>query len=199
MHPEIAITDRTSVEAIIDRFRMRLWYIGKCSWGGTIHNMETRIGHGYDLHRLETATDSDAAIMVGGVVVKCGLHIVAHSDGDAVMHAVTDALLSAIGEPDIGEIFPDTSPENKNRDSGEFLFEAMGRVNSGGWAISNVDITVLCDQPKIGPLREQICENLRRYIVAPVNIKGKTHEGTDRCGAIEVHVVALLQRGNKHE
>ncbi len=178
---------------------MRLWYIGKCSRGGTMRSMEMRIGHGYDLHRLEISKENDAILMIGGFGVHCGLQAIAHSDGDALMHAVTDALLSAIGEPDIGALFPDNDPKNENRDSGEFLIEAMDRVNVGGWAICNVDITVVCDQPKIGSLREQICENLRRYIVAPVNIKGKTHEGTDRCGAIEVHVVALLQRGNKHE
>ena len=161
--------------------------------------METRIGHGYDLHRLEPTGDNGTSLMVGGVEVRCGLQSIAHSDGDAVMHAVTDALLSAIGEPDIGSLFPDTAPENENRDSGEFLLEAMDRVNAGGWAICNVDITVLCDQPKMNSIREQVCENIRRYIVAPVNIKGKTHEGTDSSGAIEVHVVALLQKGKTHE
>jgi len=161
--------------------------------------MDIRVGHGYDLHRLGTPTDGGKKMVIGGVLFDCSVGPIAHSDGDAVMHAVTDAILSAIGEPDIGALFPDNDPKNENRDSGEFLIEAMDRVNVGGWAICNVDITVVCDQPKIGSLREQICENLRRYIVAPVNIKGKTHEGTDRCGAIEVHVVALLQRGNKHE
>jgi len=161
--------------------------------------METRIGHGYDLHRLEASENKIATLKVGGVDVQCGLQAIAHSDGDAVMHAITDGLLSAIGEPDIGTLFPDTDPENKNRDSSEFLMEAMDRVNTGGWAVCNIDITVLCDQPKIGPIREQICENIRRYIVAPVNIKGKTHEGTDTCGVIEVHAIALLQRGDTHE
>jgi len=197
--PERAEMESTNVEAIIDRFRMRLWYIGKCSRGGTMRSMETRIGHGYDQHRLEPSEDSGTSLLIGGVGVQCGLQAIAHSDGDAVMHAITDALLSAIGEPDIGALFPDTAPENENRDSGEFLSEAMHRVNTGGWAICNIDITVICDQPKIAPIREQICENVRRYTVAPVNIKGKTHEGTDTCGAIEVHVVALLQRGNTDE
>lgn len=115
------------------------------------------------------------------------------------MHALADALLSAIGEPDIGQLFPDTATENKNRDSAEFLVEAIERINLGGWAIGNVAITVICDQPKIGPHREQICENLRRYLVAPIHIKGKTCEGTDKSGAMEVHVVTLVQRGNTHE
>ena len=161
-----------------------------------MHKMETRIGHGYDLHRLESAGNEEGTLLVGGVDVVCGLQAIAHSDGDAVMHAVTDALLSAIGEPDLGQLFPDTVAENENRDSSDFLLEAIDRVNSGGWAIGNVDITVICDQPKIGPYREQICDNLRRYVVAPVNIKGKTSEGSERCGAIEVYAVALVQRGN---
>ncbi|MDP7008246.1 MAG: 2-C-methyl-D-erythritol 2,4-cyclodiphosphate synthase [Phycisphaerales bacterium] len=161
--------------------------------------MELRIGHGYDLHRLEKAQNDDQVLRVGGVPVNCGLAAVAHSDGDAVLHAVTDALLSAAGEPDIGQLFPDINPENENRDSVEFLVEAVERINKGGWAIGNVDITVVCDLPKIGPLREQICENIRTYLVAPVNIKGKTHERTNTFGAIEVHVVALLQRGKKYE
>jgi 2-C-methyl-D-erythritol 2,4-cyclodiphosphate synthase len=161
--------------------------------------MEMRIGHGYDLHRLEASKTSDGTLKLGGFGVQCSLQAISHSDGDAVMHAVTDALLSAIGEPDIGQLFPDSAPENKNRDSAEFLIEAIERVNAGGWAISNVAITVICDTPKIGPYREQICESLRNYLVAPVHIKGKTHEGTDTCGAIEVHAVALLQRGKSHE
>lgn len=158
--------------------------------------MEARIGHGYDLHRLEVSGENDETMNIGGVRVPCAVRPCSHSDGDAVIHAVTDALLSAIGEPDIGQLFPDTAPENENRDSAEFLIEAMSRVNEGGWAIGNVDITVICDNPKIGPHREQICENLRTLVVAPVNIKGKTHEGFGDDQVIEVHAVALLQRGS---
>jgi 2-C-methyl-D-erythritol 2,4-cyclodiphosphate synthase len=160
-----------------------------------MHGMEMRIGHGYDIHRLEMSQNDGVLLKIGGIEVACGLQAISHSDGDAVMHAVTDALLSAIGEPDIGLLFPDTANENKDQDSSNFLLEAMNRVNEGGWAVGNVSITVVCDQPKIGPIREQICQNLRKYIVAPVHIKGKTHEGTNRIGAMEVHVVALVQRG----
>jgi len=164
-----------------------------------MRSMEMRIGHGYDLHRLEASEQDGGLLKVGGIEVKCGLKAIAHSDGDVVMHALADALLSAIGEPDIGQLFPDTATENKNRDSAEFLVEAIERINLGGWAIGNVAITVICDQPKIAPHREQICESLRRYIVAPIHIKGKTCEGTDKSGAMEVHVVTLVQRGNTHE
>ncbi len=157
--------------------------------------MDIRVGHGYDLHRLVSQTDGGRTMILGGVAIDCSVGPIAHSDGDAVTHAVADAILSAANQPDLGSIFPDTHPENNNRDSKEFLIEAMDRINSGGWAIGNIDITVLCDEPKINPYREQICDSLRSLVGAPVNIKGKTHEGTHRGGAIEVHVVAILQRG----
>lgn len=157
--------------------------------------MDIRVGHGYDLHRLGTSEEGGKNLILGGVAIDAPLGPIAHSDGDAVLHAVTDALLSAVGSPDLGTLFPNTNAENKDRDSTDFLFEALTRVNEGGWAIGNIDITVLCDAPKIGPHRETICNSLRKLIGAPVNIKGKSHEGTTRSGAIEVHVVALVQRG----
>ena len=157
--------------------------------------MDIRIGHGYDLHRLGTPEEGGKNMVIGGVAFASPIGPIAHSDGDAVMHAVTDALLSAIGAPDLGTLFPNNDDCNKDRDSKDFLHEAMLRVNEGEWAIGNIDITVLCDAPEIGPNREQICESLRKLIGAPVNIKGKSHEGTNRSGAIEVHVVALVQRG----
>jgi 2-C-methyl-D-erythritol 2,4-cyclodiphosphate synthase len=157
--------------------------------------MDIRVGHGYDLHRLGTREEGGKKMIIGGVLINVPLGPIAHSDGDAVLHAVTDSLLSAIGSPDLGSLFPNTDAENKDRDSSDFLHEALARVNAGGWAIGNIDITVLCDEPKIGPHREQICDSLRRFIGAPVNIKGKSHEGTNRSGAIEVHAVALVQRG----
>ncbi|MBT4531028.1 MAG: 2-C-methyl-D-erythritol 2,4-cyclodiphosphate synthase [Phycisphaerae bacterium] len=157
--------------------------------------MEIRVGHGYDLHRLEPVRDGASQMIIAGVAIDCSVAPIAHSDGDAVLHAVADAILSAVGDPDLGTLFPDTDPENENRDSREFLAEAIDRASEGGWAIGNVDITVLCDEPNISLHKEQICGSLRKLMAAPVNIKGKTHEGTSRSGAIEVHVVALVQRG----
>ena len=157
--------------------------------------MDIRVGHGYDLHRLDSPENGGKKMVIGGVHIDSEIGPVAHSDGDAVMHAMTDALLSAIGDSDLGTLFPNTSDENENRDSKEFLAEAVTRANAGGWAIGNIDVTVLCDEPKIGPLREKICANLRSFVGAPITIKGKTHEGTNRGGAIEVHAVALVQRG----
>jgi len=157
--------------------------------------MDIRVGHGYDLHRLVSHQEGGKPMIIGGVAIDCPFGPIAHSDGDAVMHAVADAMLSAAQQPDLGTLFPDNDPNNENRDSKEFLVEAMDRINAGGWAIGNIDITVLCDAPHIAKCKEQICTSLRTLTGAPVNIKGKTHEGTDRSGAIEVHVVALLQRG----
>jgi 2-C-methyl-D-erythritol 2,4-cyclodiphosphate synthase len=157
--------------------------------------MDIRVGHGYDLHRLATKEEGGKKMVIGGVSIDCPLGPIAHSDGDAVIHAVSDAILSAIGAPDLGTLFPDNAPENSNRDSRDFLHEAISRANEGSWAIGNIDITVLCDEPKLNPYREQICDSLRRLTGAPINIKGKTHEETDRGSAIEVHVVALVQRG----
>ncbi|MDP7005622.1 MAG: 2-C-methyl-D-erythritol 2,4-cyclodiphosphate synthase [Phycisphaerales bacterium] len=157
--------------------------------------MDIRIGHGYDLHRLATPSNGGKKMIVGGIQIDCGLGPISHSDGDAVMHAVTDSILSAIGEPDLGTIYPNTDPENENRDSKDFLIESINRANLGGWAIGNIDVTVICDNPKIEPFKEQICKSLRTLTGVPVNIKGKTHEGTDKVGAIEVHALALVQRG----
>ena len=159
--------------------------------------MDIRIGHGYDIHRLAVQKAGGRPMVLGGVKIGCDIGPISHSDGDAVLHAVIDAILSAIGEPDIGQLFPDTDPDHEGEDSKVFLLEALERASAGGWAIGNVDITVICDEPKLGPHKEQICNSLRTLIGAPVNIKGKTHEGMDRIGAIEVHALALVQRSNQ--
>ncbi|XVJ61122.1 MAG: 2-C-methyl-D-erythritol 2,4-cyclodiphosphate synthase [Tepidisphaera sp.] len=153
-----------------------------------------RIGHGYDLHRLEAGTAKP--LILGGVRIPCDRGPVAHSDGDAVMHALTDALLGALGEPDIGQLFPDTAPENAGKDSAFFLAEAVRRVHARSLALVNADITVILERPKIGPHKAAIMSNLSKLLGgAPVNLKGKTHEGVDAVGrgeAVEVHAVVLL-------
>jgi 2-C-methyl-D-erythritol 2,4-cyclodiphosphate synthase len=159
--------------------------------------MDIRVGHGYDLHRLVSKEEGGKNLVLGGISIESNLGPIAHSDGDAVIHAVTDAILSAIGEPDIGTLYPNNIKENKDRDSADFLSDAVMRANSGGWAICNIDVTVLCDEPKISKYRKQICNSLCKLIGAPLNIKGKTYEGTCNGAAIEVHVVALVQRGTQ--
>jgi 2-C-methyl-D-erythritol 2,4-cyclodiphosphate synthase len=117
------------------------------------------------------------------------------------MHAVTDAILGALGEPDIGQLFPDNAPENDGRDSRVFLEEAVRRMRAKGWTIGNMDMTVICERPKMGPRKREVVENLAHILGVPaadLNLKGKTHERVDAVGegrAIEAHVVALLVRG----
>lgn len=123
---------------------------------------------------------------------------VGHSDGDVLYHCVTDALLGALAMPDIGQLFPDTDPRHDGRDSAEFLIEAVSRVRQAGYGVVNLDVTVIAERPKLGPIKQAVRENLARLLgvdVAMVNVKGKTHEKVDAVGegrAIECHAVVLL-------
>ena len=159
-----------------------------------------RIGHGYDLHRLEPLSPdgSGRPMVLAGIPLDHDRGPVGHSDGDVVLHAVTDALLGAICEPDIGQLFPDTDPQHDGADSSQFLQEAVRRVQDRGFQIGNIDITIICQQPKIGPHKESMRTRLSSLLACDldsVNIKGKTHEEVDAVGegrAIEVHAVVLL-------
>ena len=162
-----------------------------------------RVGHGYDLHRLEPhpPVGRGRPFILGGVRLQHDLGPVAHSDGDALYHAVTDALLGALGLPDIGQLFPDTDPRHESRDSAVFLEEAAQRVIRAGWMIANLDCTVILERPRVGPVKDQMRRNIAQRLgieTEAVNLKGKTHEGVDAVGegrAVEAHVVALLVRG----
>src|SRR3954447_1536350 len=110
----------------------------------------TRVGIGYDSHRLAPP----GPLILGGVSIPSEVKCAGHSDGDAIAHALTDAILGAAGAGDIGELFPDTRPENKGRNSIEMLRLAVERVNASGWRVSQVDVVVVTEQPKIGPHRE---------------------------------------------
>lgn len=159
------------------------------------------IGHGYDLHRLDGPPPDGAGkpFVLGGVRLECDRGPVGHSDGDALLHAITDAILGALGEPDLGTTFPDSDQNNRDRDSREFLEHALSRMASRGCSIEHLDATIICEQPKISPSRDAIIDNLARLMNCQrnrINIKGKTHEGVDAIGegrAIEVHVVILLE------
>lgn len=161
-----------------------------------------RIGHGYDLHRLEPhpPEGSGRPLVLGGVSLDHHVGPVGHSDGDVVLHAVTDALLGAIGASDIGQLFPDDDPANEGRDSSEFLGAAMELVTGAGYSPGNIDITIICEAPKISAHKDAMIQNISTLLGCDpdrVNLKGKTHEGVDAIGegrAIEVHVVVLLER-----
>jgi 2-C-methyl-D-erythritol 2,4-cyclodiphosphate synthase len=111
-----------------------------------------RIGHGYDLHRLEPCAPAGAGrpFVLGGVAIAHDRGPVGHSDGDALLHAATDAILGALGMPDIGQLFPDTDAAWLGQDSALFVREAAKRMRAAGWEIGNMDMTVICERPKIG-------------------------------------------------
>ena len=137
---------------------------------------------------------------LGGVDIPSDVHCVGHSDGDAVCHAITDALLGAAALGDIGEMFPDTDAANKGRDSLVMLTAAVTRVRASGWSIGNVDVTVITQQPKIGAHRTQMRATLAMALgVAEhdVFVKGKTNEGLGWIGrgeGLAVIAVANLVR-----
>jgi len=135
-----------------------------------------RVGIGYDSHRF----GDGGPMRLGGIDIPAPMHCVGHSDGDAICHAVTDALLGAAALGDIGELFPDTDPANKGRDSVAMLEAAVARLHAAGWQVGNVDVTVITQQPKIGPHRAAMRERLAGALQvdpACVFVKGKTNEG----------------------
>lgn len=159
-----------------------------------------RIGHGYDIHRLEPLAPEGRGrpFILAGIRLEHHRGPVGHSDGDAVYHAVTDAILGAISQADIGELFSDTDPEHEGADSARFVEAAVTRMRLAGYAVNNIDITVICERPKIAFRKPEMIANLTRLLgcdVGRVNLKGKTHEEVDSIGegrAVEAHVVVLL-------
>lgn len=155
-----------------------------------------RIGNGYDLHRLVPGRP----LILGGVTIPFEKGLEAYSDGDAVAHAVTDAILGAAGAGDIGRHFPDTDPAWKGANSLDLLGRAATIVRAAGFALVNADVVVIAQRPKLVPHVDAIRANLARALGADpsqVSVKGKTNEGVDSMGAgesIAVHAVVLLAR-----
>ena len=155
-----------------------------------------RVGTGFDLHPLVEGRPC----MLGGIELDHPKGPSGHSDGDAVLHAVTDAILGAVGGEDIGSLFPDTDDRWKGADSSLLLAEAMRRMREAGWRVGNVDIVVITEGPRIAPVREEMCERIATLLGAEtdqVNVKGKTVEGmgalADGAG-VAVQAVCLLER-----
>ncbi len=153
-----------------------------------------RIGHGYDVHAF---SDGDGFIL-GGVNIPCNKAIVAHSDGDVLIHALCDALLGALGRGDIGQLFPDTDVQNKNRESREFLREIKQLIDTDGFRLGNADITIILQAPKlasrIGAMKQALAEDLD-CAPARINIKATTTEGLGSIGreqGIAVAAVVIL-------
>ena len=156
--------------------------------------MKIRVGQGYDVHQLVEGRP----LILGGVTIPFKKGLSGHSDADALLHALTDAILGAAALGDIGQHFPDTAVEFKGADSRVLLREAYKRVREAGWVIGNVDTTIIAQAPRLGtfitPMREVIAADLALDIQC-VNIKAKTNEKLGYLGrseAIEAQAVVLL-------
>jgi 2-C-methyl-D-erythritol 2,4-cyclodiphosphate synthase len=153
----------------------------------------TRIGFGWDSHEFKPGIP----LKMGGVALPHNKGLGGHSDGDVLLHAITDALLGAIGAPDIGSLFPPSDPQWKGADSVVFLNEALKRVRGAGYTIGNVDSSLILLAPKLGPHASAIRAHLAKLLgIATdcVGLKAKTPEGIGTDGAAIANVVVLLER-----
>ena len=158
-----------------------------------------RVGMGFDSHRFVEGRP----LKLCGVKVPFGKGLDGHSDADAPIHALVDAMFGASGLGDIGEVFPDTGPKWKDADSTTLLSEAMGMLLQVGWVVGNCDITIVCENPKLGPhklaMREKIADLLGLDMSA-VSVKAKTAEGMGFCGAgegIAAYAVVILEEATE--
>jgi 2-C-methyl-D-erythritol 2,4-cyclodiphosphate synthase len=152
-----------------------------------------RIGYGWDSHEFKPAIP----LKIGGITLPHTHGLGGHSDGDVLLHAVTDALLGAIAGPDIGSLFPPSDPQWKNADSAIFLQEALARVKAAGYTIVNLDSTLILQTPKIVPHASAIRQKVAELCQIPddcVGIKAKTPEGVPTENAAIANVVVLLKR-----
>ena len=143
-----------------------------------------RVGIGYDSHRFARGRP----LILGGVTIPSEMGLEGHSDADAIAHAVTDSILGAAGLGDIGELFPDTDPANKGRDSIEMLEAAVARVEGAGYAVSQIDVCVIAEVPRLTAHREKIRFSLGRALgidSTSVSVKGKSNEGMGWIGRKE--------------
>jgi 2-C-methyl-D-erythritol 2,4-cyclodiphosphate synthase len=158
-----------------------------------------RVGIGHDTHRLAEGRP----LLLGGVRINHPRGLVGHSDADVVLHAVTDALLGAAGMGDIGDAYPDTDPAYKDRESSFFLRETLGRLNQAGWHVVNVDVIIFAQEPKLGPIKDNIRKNLAGLLgldTGGVNVKAKTGETVGAIGraeAIGCQAIVLIEEIKK--
>lgn len=158
--------------------------------------IEFRAGIGTDIHRFVEGRK----LMLGGVQIPFAMGLLGHSDGDAVLHAVVDALLGAAGLGDIGTFFPDNDPKWKNADSKEFLLTVKEKLTDKKWEVVNVDVTIQAEQPRLEPFKGQIkrvIAGLLQIDFNAVNVKAKTNNGLGEIGegeAIGATAVAMLRK-----
>jgi 2-C-methyl-D-erythritol 2,4-cyclodiphosphate synthase len=157
---------------------------------------KTRIGYGFDSHEFQAGIP----LKIGGITLAHDKGLGGHSDGDVLLHAITDALLGAIAGPDIGALFPPSDAKWKGADSVIFLREALKRVRDAGYSVANVDASLILAAPKIGPhaaaIRTHVAELLGLHCDC-VGLKAKTPEGLNLDNAAIAHVVVLLEKAEK--
>jgi 2-C-methyl-D-erythritol 2,4-cyclodiphosphate synthase len=157
-----------------------------------------RIGYGFDSHAFQPGIP----LKIGGVALAHEKGLGGHSDGDVLLHAITDALLGAIAAPDIGALFPPSDPKWKGADSVVFLREAMKRVQDAGFAVANIDASLILAVPKIGPHAAAIRACVAELLGVPgdcVGLKAKTPEGLNLDNTAIAHVVVLLERAESRK
>jgi len=155
--------------------------------------MSLRVGIGYDSHRLVEGE----RLVIGGVEVEHDRGLAGHSDADMLTHAVIDAVIGACGLGDLGELFPDTEEQWRDADSIDLLRIVIGRMSG---AVANVDVTVICEEPKLAPYKAEISALLTDVLSAPVSVKASTNEGMGAIGrgeGIACIAVALVDTGDE--
>ena len=156
-----------------------------------------RIGQGFDVHRV----DAGDGMTLGGLWVPCAYRVVAHSDGDIVLHAIMDAMLGALALGDIGQLFPDTDASFQGADSAELTREVRRLCLAEGYSVSNLDVTILCEVPKIAPIREtmrQCIADVLETVVDQISVKATTTEQLGFIGRGEgiAVMVSVLMRAH---
>jgi len=160
---------------------------------------ESRVGIGYDIHRMVEGRK----LVLGGVEIAYEKGLLGHSDSDVLTHAVCDALLGAAALGDIGTHFPDSDPQWSGASSLDFLSKVVELLAGEGWSVTNIDVTILAERPKLGAYRQQIRQSLSTVLgisIDRVSIKAKTNEGMDSLGrneAMAAQAVVLIDRRSK--
>ena len=144
--------------------------------------VDIRVGQGFDVHRFADTPIEGRVLILGGVAFPGEPVLVGHSDADVIAHAAADALLGAAGLGDIGQHYPDTDPAWKGADSLAILRDVASKLSVLGWRISNVDCSVVCEEPRIAPHRDAMIALLSAAAGAPISVKGRRAEGLGSIG-----------------
>ncbi len=159
-----------------------------------------RIGHGVDVHRFADDIDKEKPLKLAGIIISEKYSLLAHSDGDVILHAICDAILGASAKGDIGDHFPDSDPGYRGIDSSKLLKDVLSLVSEINFEIVNLDITVLAEAPKLSPFRQKMVDNLCCLIgldSSRCNLKATTTEGLGYLGrneGIACHCVILMKQ-----